>query len=325
MTATTTRSPIRAFDVVVDGLERLSPSFVRVTFGGACLALLDAGGPLGPRDLRVKVMIPSPGRPLPDFSDLGGGWYQQWLAMDPDVRGSMRTYTVRRARPDGPRPQLEIDFVLHLDDRGRGGPASTWAASARPGDRLTVLGPDVRVGGGGGVEWCPPGGPSPLRVLLAGDETAVPAIGSVLETLPAGVRGHALLEVPSAHDWLDLSTASGVEVTWLARGATARGARLHAAVRAAVADVRPRDDGSAPVLPDVDVDGGILWETPERLDVQRRPVAQSPDESREQLYAWLAGEAAVVKELRRYLVRERGLDRRSLSFMGYWREGRSEG
>ncbi|WP_406317271.1 siderophore-interacting protein [Streptosporangium sp. NBC_01639] len=42
------------------------------------------------------------------------------------------------------------------------------------------------------------------------------------------------------------------------------------------------------------------------------------------MYAWLAGEAAVIRTLRRHLVAERGLNRRSVAFMGYWRMGRSE-
>ena len=40
-------------------------------------------------------------------------------------------------------------------------------------------------------------------------------------------------------------------------------------------------------------------------------------------YAWLAGEAGVVKGLRRHLVQEAGLDRTSVAFMGYWRQGRA--
>ncbi|MGV9264150.1 siderophore-interacting protein [Kitasatospora sp. NPDC003701] len=41
-------------------------------------------------------------------------------------------------------------------------------------------------------------------------------------------------------------------------------------------------------------------------------------------YAWIAGEAASVRELRRHLVGERGTDRRAVCFMGYWRAGRTE-
>jgi NADPH-dependent ferric siderophore reductase len=54
-----------------------------------------------------------------------------------------------------------------------------------------------------------------------------------------------------------------------------------------------------------------LWEVPE----------ESPFGP---LYAWLAGEAAVIRTLRRHLVAERGMDRRAVAFMGYWRLGRAE-
>ena len=83
--------PLLAFDLEVLALQRLSPHFIRITFAGPDLALLDDGGELGPRDLRVKLMFAAPGQPLPDFGDLSGGWYSQWLAMDPTTRGSMRT------------------------------------------------------------------------------------------------------------------------------------------------------------------------------------------------------------------------------------------
>ncbi|MCZ7460149.1 siderophore-interacting protein [Streptomyces sp. WMMC940] len=41
-------------------------------------------------------------------------------------------------------------------------------------------------------------------------------------------------------------------------------------------------------------------------------------------YAWIAGESGSVKALRRHLVNERGLDRRRVTFVGYWRKGLSE-
>jgi NADPH-dependent ferric siderophore reductase len=47
------------------------------------------------------------------------------------------------------------------------------------------------------------------------------------------------------------------------------------------------------------------------------PPAESP-------YAWIAGESGCVKEMRRHLVRERGIDRRRVTFVGYWRRGLTE-
>ncbi|MER8044368.1 siderophore-interacting protein [Streptomyces sp. NPDC094032] len=41
-------------------------------------------------------------------------------------------------------------------------------------------------------------------------------------------------------------------------------------------------------------------------------------------YVWIAGESGAVKALRRHFVRERGLDKRRVTFVGYWRKGLSE-
>ncbi|MEU2658887.1 siderophore-interacting protein [Streptomyces sp. NPDC007325] len=49
--------------------------------------------------------------------------------------------------------------------------------------------------------------------------------------------------------------------------------------------------------------------------------AELPGESP---YVWIAGESGAVKALRRHFVRERGLDRRRVTFVGYWRKGLSE-
>jgi len=56
---------------------------------------------------------------------------------------------------------------------------------------------------------------------------------------------------------------------------------------------------------------------PEAIRAARLPDAASP-------YAWLAGESGTMKELRRHLVRERAYDKRSVTFVGYWRKGLSE-
>ena len=68
---------------------------------------------------------------------------------------------------------------------------------------------------------------------------------------------------------------------------------------------------------EIDIDKELLWET---ADAAQADASIRADD----LYAWIAGEAATVRELRRMLVRDRGMDRRSVSFMGYWRQGRSE-
>ena len=298
----------RTFGVRVSRVQRLSPSFARITFSGPELDGFSSDG----YDQRIKVLLPLPGRGVLD-RPTGDDWYGSWRALPPERRMPIRTYTVRAARPD--LREVDVDFVLH----GATGPASAWAERATVGDEVVLVGPDARFPGDtGGLEWHPPAHASCL--LLAGDETAVPAVCAIVETLPEGRSARVLLEVPTATDVLSLAAPAGVAVTWLPRrpadGAPAapRGQLLTTAVLTAV-----RELGSTPSpapagdLADVDVDHQILWEIPDTGAVAG---------SSSGVYAWLAGEAGVVKTLRRHLVQDAGIDRRSVAFMGYWREGR---
>jgi NADPH-dependent ferric siderophore reductase len=174
------------------------------------------------------------------------------------------------------------------------------------------------------------------RVLLAGDETAVPAISAILESLPSYMSGNAFLEVPEAGDFLDLKSDADVEITWLARGASIGRSRPHGellqeAVRAVVPEpgwvgIKAVAGGAGPEPDDVNVDQDILWETPARMDAAAIGASKNPDKPAGALlfYAWIAGEAGTVKELRRYLVRDVGIDRKQVAFMGYWRRGKAE-
>jgi NADPH-dependent ferric siderophore reductase len=121
-------------------------------------------------------------------------------------------------------------------------------------------------------------------VVLWGDETALPAVSAILEALPAGQRARVWLEVHDAGDIQDLATGADAEITWL------------------VAE-KDRAECSPMAL-------GALRDTP-------LPPAERP-------YVWIAGESGCVKELRRHFVRERGVDRRRVTFVGYWRQGMTE-
>ncbi|GGS95746.1 siderophore-interacting protein [Planobispora rosea] len=292
----------RAFHLQVLRTRRLSPSFMRITFTGDDLDSFADNG----FDQRVKVILPLADgtfTPIGDDSD----WYLRWRALPEALRNPIRTYTVRAVRQEPLKPaELDIDFVLHGDTS----PASRWATYAAPGHRVVVIGPNAAFPGpAGGQEWAPPAGTS--RILLAGDETAVPAIASIAESLPADARARVLLEVPEAADALPLSVPPGVEVTWLPREGARHGDLLVPAVREALTGLGV-SGGAQETLEDVDVDAEILWEVPEA----------APRDGG--FYAWLAGEAGVVKTLRRHLVQEAGVDRSSVAFMGYWRMGRSE-
>lgn len=125
------------------------------------------------------------------------------------------------------------------------------------------------------------------------------------------------LEVPTAEDVLQLAVPAGMSVTWIARAGAAHGELLVPAVQAVAERLVDRvhppavvDDGTD----DVDAGAQLLWEVP----------APGSGPTSSDLYAWLAGEADVITGLRRHLVRELGVDRRSVAFMGYWKLGRAE-
>ncbi|KQV07877.1 siderophore-interacting protein [Leifsonia sp. Root112D2] len=310
-TAARTRPSYSTFPVSVVRLQRRSESFVRVTFGGGSLRDFGTTG----LDQRIKVILPLPGIGVSAFPD-GIDWYASWRALPEQLRNPIRTYTVRAVRPEA--AEIDVDFVLH----GDGGPASRWVAGAAVGDELAIVGPHVEAEDPlSGVEWRPG---DARTVLLAGDETAAPAVCSILAALPRETRGSAFIEVPCAADIEVTDAPAGVTVTWLPRTHTRRAhgvalsdavrewTALHLAGRAAAGSVSAVSATEQNDEDDIDIDHGILWEVPQQ---------RSTDDG---LYAWLAGEAGAIKSLRRFLVSESGIDRRRVAFMGYWRAGRAE-
>ena len=128
----------------------------------------------------------------------------------------LRTYTVRAWDPAA--GELVLDVVVHGDE----GLAGPWAAAAQPGDEVQLLGPGGAYAPSGDVDWH----------LLAGDETALPAIAASLERLPAGAAARVFVEVADAAEEQPLPLPEGVEFTWVHR-AGLPGEALVAAVRGA--------------------------------------------------------------------------------------------
>ncbi|MFI7361164.1 siderophore-interacting protein [Streptomyces sp. NPDC050149] len=111
----------------------------------------------------------------------------------------MRTYTVREF--DRTEGRLTIDFGLHAD-----GPMTRWARTAAAGDRFSVAG-EARPGytPGAGVRWC----------LFFADHCALPAVSSVLESLPSGMEAIVFVELTDAADVTEFRSAAEVSVAWL--------------------------------------------------------------------------------------------------------------
>lgn len=200
--------------------EQVSPNMLRLTVGGG---ELDRFAPMGfdqwfrfffPRDGQTEFRLPARG-------DLLG--YAQFLATPARVRPHMRNYSVRALRRDDAGTEVDIDFVRH-----DGGIASTWAEAVEPGTEIAVLDE--------GIGFAPPADAE--RLLLVGDETALPAIAGVCASLQDDARGIAVVEVAHPDDRQDFPTPAGLGIHWLSRAADDRpGALALAAVRDL--DVRP--------------------------------------------------------------------------------------
>lgn len=167
---------------------------------------------LGPGLIRVVLGGDGLSGFAPEFADS----YVKLIFGDPDGPDRrQRTYTVRAFDPAA--CELTLDVVVH----GAEGLAGPWAAQASAGDEVLLQGP------GGGytpsteAEWH----------LLAGDESALPAIAVALERLPPGSAAQAFIEVHGPEDELDLAASDAAVLTWLHRGASPVGERLVEAVR----------------------------------------------------------------------------------------------
>ncbi|MFD7460026.1 MULTISPECIES: siderophore-interacting protein [unclassified Streptomyces] len=251
------RKPRRAHSAQVVRTERLTPHMQRVVLGGEGLAQFTAGTHT---DHYVKLLFPpNEGITYPEPFDLERIREElpreQWPVT--------RTYTVRAWDPEV--RELTLDFVLHGDE----GLAGPWAMRVRPGDTVRFMGPGGAYAPDPDADWH----------LLAGDESALPAIAAALEALPDGADVRAFIEVAGPEEEQKIN--SDAEVVWLHRGDRPVGEALVAAVRA--------------------------------LDFPQGRV-----------HAFVHGEAACVKELRRLLRVEQQVPREDLSISGYWRLGHNE-
>jgi NADPH-dependent ferric siderophore reductase len=191
--------------------SRLTPHMIRVVLGGGGLADFPAGEFT---DHYVKLLFPPAGAPYGVPFDVE----QVRAELPQELWPVTRTYTVRAW--DQASGELTIDFVHHGDE----GLAGPWAASAAPGDRIQMFGPGGAYAPSPQADWH----------LLAGDESALPAIGAALTRLPAGRPALVFVEVEGpAEEQPDLASAAGVDLVWVHRGSGVPGEAVVAAVRAA--------------------------------------------------------------------------------------------
>jgi NADPH-dependent ferric siderophore reductase len=173
----------------------ITPHMIRVTLGGAGLDRFHAGEYT---DHYVKLIFPAPGAPDCDLSDIAA----VRASLPRELWPRTRTYSVRRWDPS--RRELAVDFLY----RGDAGIAGPWAATAAPGTEIYFMGPRGGYAPDATAGWH----------LLAGDESALPAIAASIEALPAEAVAKAFIEVGDRADEQPVGTEAALDLVWLHRG-----------------------------------------------------------------------------------------------------------
>jgi NADPH-dependent ferric siderophore reductase len=237
------------FSGAVEGGKVTHPAFAAPGFDDHVKLIFVGGGPTG---ARADADAGADAGALP--VQLAHGI--EWL---PSTTRTARDYTPRRVGPD----EFDLDFVLHGS-----GPAAEWASAATVGHRLWFVGPKSSTVLPGALD----------RILLVGDETALPAIGRFLDERPTEAPATVLVSIADRAAVQELRLRAGDHLEWL------------------VADP---------------LDGPALEAAVRRL----APAAWSADAP---WYAWCAAESAVLLPVRRLLTRELSVPKTHLNVTGYW-------
>ena len=333
-------------DATVTRREELSEHLVRVHVAGEQLRTMPWGeqGP-GPRaDSYIKVLIPPAGGAVDvDVADMAR-WRREFMAAPREEAGWMRTYTVRDATTvelAGQQvPELAIDVVLHGDPEHGMGPGAAWGDSVRAGDSARLLVPS-----GDSAWWAAwdDGRAAGQDVVIAGDETALPAISAIVDGVEQRVRVNrpvngayepprsitVAVEVPAEADAVPgagpraLARAAscdehgahrvvldgGTELvwTWLPRGTRERNLALELWLWERLAEHARRYWAVGHTeLASWQDESEFVWAT-------ARPEGRGT-------YWFLAAESSAVKSMRRMCV-SGGVPKADISFMGYWKQG----
>jgi NADPH-dependent ferric siderophore reductase len=239
-------------EVTVVGARNVTPRMRRVTVETDDARHFSDGG------LHVRLLIPPRGRkPIWPQSGIDGRIH--WATGDDAL--IVRPYTIRNI--DVARNQVDIDFVVHEGDNV---PGASWAKNVRPGDKAGLIGP-----GGGGI-------PKAENLVLAGDETALPAIARIAAAMPSDARLRIFLEVECREEEQPIATAAHHEITWLHRNGRPAG-------------------------------------TTGTLERNLRDIVSGIDRS---IYVWVACEQVEARAIRNFMKTELQYDRTLFTVAAYW-------
>lgn len=190
----------------------VTPGMVRITLGGEGLAPFATTG-IGDEYVRLFFPDLETGElVLPDVDEKG---FWKW----PEGRkpAHCECYTIRAARRGESGAEIDLDFVIH-----EGGRASEWAQRAEPGQTIALREPYGIYEAPANADWH----------LFVCDATGLPALGRLLEMLPAGAEARAIVEIPGTAHEQQFETQADLRLVYLhGSGNGVAPSRLEAAVR----------------------------------------------------------------------------------------------
>lgn len=234
----------------------LTPHMRRIRLAGEDLARFASFG-----GMHVRILFPTIDVPHPAWPIMGRNGLPLWP--DEERRPPARVYTIRKL--DVAAGFFDIDFVMHGDESVGSG----WAAAAQPGSIVGIMGPLGR-----------PVRPASWYVLGA-DETGLPALGRLLESLPGDTKGHAFVEVENEDEEQVIVHPPGLELQWLHRNGKPAGEDMRLA---------------------------------EIICAVERPKEST-------CFSWFAAEAETAKIVREHWRVKQGLGRDETLAAAYWRRG----
>ena len=264
--------------ITVTEITELAPSIVRIT------ASLDHAGDRRRWDVpnpAIRLELPAvgatAGAPADDVGDAPASSNAPASAEtraagtdQPQGDTVSRVYTVRAVRHVAAGTEIDIDVVRH----GTASPVMQWLSGLAVGATVRIFGPRAH--------FCPDfSAAAGVPIGLFADETAIPALATILREWPAGHVGHAWVETPDEQVVADLPTHPLVEVHWLRRS----------------------DALAAP-----GTTGALVAAAQEFSEAHRGPLS-----------VWACGEHGEMKQIRDHFRKDRGFAREAVVVFGYWR------
>lgn len=170
-------------------VQRVSANFLRVAIKCKNLEQMSSGA------MHFSLLLPPEGG-SPIWPTMNDKKRTVWPSGENELHRAVYTFV----EFDVATTSFSFDLYEHACGR-----TTRWARSVLPGQIVGIMGP-----GGGNFPVCD-------DLLIAGDETALPAIRRILETAPAHVTGRAIIEIGDANDISLLNHPTGVQIDWVSR------------------------------------------------------------------------------------------------------------